>query len=234
MTSTKKTFTYEYPRPAVTVDCVIFGFGNGELKVLLTKRGIEPFLGQWAFPGGFILEQETADECARRKLAEEAGLVDIYLEQLYTFSDVDRDPRFRVISIAYYALVKSTDYLIEAGLDIEEVKWFSLGEATALAFDHDQILSVAIERLKGKIRYQPVGFELLPEQFKLPELHKLYETILQRAIDRGNFRKKILSMGLLVDHSEKQPDRHSRAAKIYSFDRDKYESLKESGFYFEL
>lgn len=234
MTSTKKTFTYEYPRPAVTVDCVIFGFGNGELKVLLTKRGIEPFLGQWAFPGGFILEQETADECARRKLAEEAGLEDIYLEQLYTFSDVDRDPRFRVISIAYYALVKSTDYLIEAGLDIEEVKWFSLGEATALAFDHDQILSVAIERLKGKLRYQPVGFELLPEHFKLPELHKLYETILQRAIDRGNFRKKILSMGLLVDHSEKQPDRHSRAAKIYSFDRDKYESLKESGFYFEL
>jgi 8-oxo-dGTP diphosphatase len=234
MTSTKKTFTYEYPRPAVTVDCVIFGFGNGELKVLLTKRGIEPFLGQWAFPGGFILEQETADECARRTLAEEAGLEDIYLEQLYTFSNVDRDPRFRVISIAYYALVKSTDYLIEAGLDIEEVKWFSLGEATALAFDHDQILSVAIERLKGKIRYQPVGFELLPEQFKLPELHKLYETILQRAIDRGNFRKKILSMGLLVDHSEKQPDRHSRAAKIYSFDRDKYESLKESGFYFEL
>lgn len=230
----KQIFTYEYARPAVTVDCVIFGFDRGDLKVLLTKRGIEPFLGQWAFPGGFIQEYETADECARRKLDEEAGLKDIYLEQLYTFSALDRDPRFRVISIAYYALVKSTDYLIEAGLDIEDVQWFSLGEARALAFDHDQILSVAIERLKGKIRYQPIGFELLPEQFTLPELHKLYETILQRSIDRGNFRKKILSMGLLVDHSEQQPDRHARAAKIYSFDRVKYDSLKESGFYFEL
>ena len=122
MSSTKPTFSYEYPRPAVTVDCVIFGFDKGELKVLLTKRGIDPFLGKWAFPGGFILEMETADECARRKLAEEAGLEDLYLEQLYTFSDIDRDPRFRVISIAYYALVKSTDYLIEAGHDIEEAK----------------------------------------------------------------------------------------------------------------
>lgn len=234
MTTSKQTYTYEYPRPAVTVDCVIFGFDRGELKILLTKRAIEPYIGKWAFPGGFIQENETADDCARRKLSEEAGLKDIFLEQLYTFSDVDRDPRYRVISIAYYALVKSTDYILEAGLDIEDVQWFGLDEARDLAFDHNKVLNVAIERLKGKIRYQPIGFELLPTQFTLPDLHKLYETVLQRSIDRGNFRKKMLSMDLLVDHSDKQENRPSRGAKIYSFDKEKYAALKNSGFYFEV
>ncbi|WP_343558693.1 NUDIX domain-containing protein [Sphingobacterium sp.] len=234
MVSTPKTYNYEYPRPAVTVDCVIFGFEKNQLKLLLTKRAIEPYLGKWAFPGGFIQEDETADECALRKLSEEAGLCDIFLEQLYTFSGLNRDPRGRVISIAYYALVKPTEYTLEAGLDIDAVQWFSLEEVADLAFDHQQILSVAVERLKGKIRYQPIGFELLPAQFTLPDLHKLYETILQRSIDRGNFRKKILSMDLLIDHSNMQKDRHARAAKIYSFDKEKYEKLKETGFYFEI
>ncbi len=234
MGHSSKKYTYEYPRPAVTVDCVIFGFDKNQLKILLTKRAIEPFLGKWAFPGGFIQEQETADACALRKLSEEAGLGDIFLEQLYTFSDLKRDPRGRVISIAYYALVKPTAYTLEAGLDIDAVKWFDLEEVPLLAFDHQQILSVAIERLKGKIRYQPIGFELLPTKFTLPELHNLYETILQRTIDRGNFRKKILSMGLLIDHSGMQKDRHARSAKIYSFDRMKYDELKEAGFYFEI
>ncbi len=234
MTVSVKKYAYEYPRPAVTVDCVIFGFDKNQLKVLLTKRAIEPFLGKWAFPGGFIQEEETADCCAIRKLQEEAGLQNIFLEQLYTFSDLARDPRGRVISIAYYALVKPEAYVLEAGLDIEAVKWFGIDENLDLAFDHQQILSVAIERLKGKIRYQPIGFELLPEQFTLPDLHNLYETVLQRSIDRGNFRKKILSMGLLIDHSDKQKDRPARAAKIYSFDKVKYQALTESGFYFEV
>ncbi len=228
------TYTYKYPRPAVTVDCVLFGFDKGEIKVLLTKRGIEPFLGKWAFPGGFIQEQETADGCARRKLAEEAGLKEIFLEQLYTFSGVERDPRYRVISIAYYALVNSTDYVARAGADIADVQWFRLDEIEELAFDHKVILETAVERLKGKIRYEPIGFELLPREFTMPELHKLYETILQRSIDRGNFRKKMLSFGLLIDHSEKQMDRGATAAKIYSFDKEKYEALKQSGFYFEV
>lgn len=228
------TYTYTYPRPAVTVDCVLFGFDKGEIKVLLTKRGIEPFIGKWAFPGGFIQEQETADDCARRKLAEEAGLKDIFFEQLYTFSDVHRDPRNRVISIAYYALVNSTNYAAKAGIDIADVQWFRLDEIDELAFDHNVILKVAVERLKGKIRYEPIGFELLPEEFTMPELHKLYETILQRPVDRGNFRKKILGMGLLIDHSQKQVGRSLTAAKIYSFNKDKYESLKDSGFYFEV
>lgn len=233
MTEIKK-YTYDYPRPAITVDCIIFGFDKNELKVLLTQRAIEPYFGKWAFPGGFINIDETADDSARRKLQEEVGLQDIFLEQLYTFSDLDRDPRYRVISIAYYALVRSTDYILEAGLNIEDVQWFSLQEIEDLAFDHNKILDIAIERLKGKIRYQPIGFELLPEKFTLPDLHRLYETILQRDIDRGNFRKKILSMDLLIDHSDEQENRPSRGAKIYSFDRERYEILTKSGFYFEV
>jgi len=234
MTASEKKYTYDYPRPAVTVDCVIFGFDKNQLKVLLTKRAIEPFLGKWAFPGGFIQEDENADDCAIRKLQEEAGLKDIFLEQLYTFSDLARDPRGRVISIAYYALVRPDAYTLEAGVDIDAVQWFGIDEKLDLAFDHKQILNTAIQRLRGKIRYQPIGFELLPKQFTLPDLHNLYETVLQRSIDRGNFRKKILSMGLLIDHSDKQKDRRARAAKIYSFDRVKYKELTESGFYFEV
>ncbi|WP_286897139.1 MULTISPECIES: NUDIX hydrolase [Sphingobacterium] len=234
MTASEKKYTYDYPRPAVTVDCVIFGFDKNQLKVLLTKRAIEPFLGKWAFPGGFIQEDENADDCALRKLQEEAGLKDIFLEQLYTFSDLARDPRGRVISIAYYALVRPDAYTLEAGVDIDAVQWFGIDEKLNLAFDHKQILNTAIQRLRGKIRYQPIGFELLPKQFTLPDLHNLYETVLQRSIDRGNFRKKILSMGLLIDHSDKQKDRRARAAKIYSFDRVKYKELTESGFYFEV
>lgn len=234
MTASEKKYTYDYPRPAVTVDCVIFGFDKNQLKVLLTKRAIEPFLGKWAFPGGFIQEDENADDCALRKLQEEAGLKDIFLEQLYTFSNLARDPRGRVISIAYYALVRPDAYTLEAGVDIDAVQWFGIYEKLDLAFDHKQILNTAIQRLRGKIRYQPIGFELLPKQFTLPDLHNLYETVLQRSIDRGNFRKKILSMGLLIDHSDKQKDRRARAAKIYSFDRVKYKELTESGFYFEV
>jgi len=234
MTASEKKYTYDYPRPAVTVDCVIFGFDKNQLKVLLTKWAIEPFLGKWAFPGGFIQEDENADDCALRKLQEEAGLKDIFLEQLYTFSDLARDPRGRVISIAYYALVRPDAYTLEAGVDIDAVQWFGIDEKLDLAFDHKQILNTAIQRLRGKIRYQPIGFELLPKQFTLPDLHNLYETVLQRSIDRGNFRKKILSMGLLIDHSDKQKDRRARAAKIYSFDRVKYKELTESGFYFEV
>jgi len=234
MTASEKKYTYDYPRPAVTVDCVIFGFDKNQLKVLLTKRAIEPFLGKWAFPGGFIQEDENADDCAIRKLQEEAGLKDIFLQQLYTFSNLARDPRGRVISIAYYALVRPDAYTLEAGVDIDAVQWFGIDEKLDLAFDHKQILNTAIQRLRGKIRYQPIGFELLPKQFTLPDLHNLYETVLQRSIDRGNFRKKILSMGLLIDHSDKQKDRRARAAKIYSFDRVKYKELTESGFYFEV
>ena len=180
MESSQLTYTYKYPRPAVTVDCIISGFDKGDLKILPTKRGIEPHLGKWAFPGGFIQADETADEDARRKLLDEAGLQNIFLEQLYTFSEIGRDPHYRVISIAYYALVKSTDYTLNAGMGTDDVQWFNLDEKEDLAFDHSKIMEVAIDRLKGKIRHEPIGFELLPERFTLPDLHRLYERVLRQ------------------------------------------------------
>lgn len=230
----ERIYSYEYPRPAVTTDCVIFGFDGEELKVLLIERAIEPYKDQWALPGGFIALDESADACARRILQKETGLEDIYLEQLYTFSGVNRDPRYRVISIAYYALVKLADYATKAGIDTTEVKWFKISEVPRLAFDHHQILQVAQERLKGKIKYQPIGFELLPEKFTLPELHSLYETVLQTSLDRRNFRKKMLSYDFLVDLSEVKQVTRSRAPKIYRFDKQKYEELTQKGFYFEF
>ena len=232
--STYKKHTYEYPRPVVTVDCVIFGFAENQLKILLTKRNIEPFRGEWALPGGFIEMNETADDCARRKLKEEAGLEGIFMEQLYTFSTIDRDPRYRVISIAYYALVRPTGYVLHAGLNIADVQWFALENAPPLAFDHEEIVDAAVKRLRGKISYQPLGFELLPEKFTLPDLRRLYETVLQRDLDRWNFRKKILKTGLLTDHSSTQKNRNQRAAILYSFNKEKYEELTRSGFYFDI
>ncbi|NDV67037.1 NrtR DNA-binding winged helix domain-containing protein [Bacteroides sp. 224] len=227
-------YIYEYPRPAVTTDCVIFGFDEGELKVLLIERGIEPFLGKWALPGGFIDMNEDAEACSRRILHKETGLENIFMEQLYTFTSVERDPRYRVISITYYALVKRSDYNAIAGLDTTTVRWFALSEVPELAFDHKAILDTAKERLKGKIKYQPIGFELLPERFTMPELHRLYETILQEELDRRNFRKKMLSFDILVDTGEVQRGAQNRAPKLYCFDKQKYDELTQKGFYFEL
>lgn len=227
-------YIYDYPRPAVTTDCVIFGFDEGELKVLLIERGIEPYCGKWALPGGFIDMDEDAETCARRKLVQETGLENIYMEQLYTFSDTGRDPRYRVISIAYYALVKLSDYNAQPGTDATNIKWFSISDIPELAFDHAKILDIAKERLKGKIKYQPIGFELLPEKFTLPDLHHLYETVLQTELDDRNFRKKILSYQLLTDTGELQRGARNRAPKLYCFDKERYEKLTKTGFYFEL
>lgn len=227
-------YIYEYPRPAVTTDCVIFGFDGDELKVLLIKRGIEPFKNYWALPGGFIELDEDADSCAKRKLEQETGLDEIFMEQLYTFSSVDRDPRYRVISIAYYALVKLSDFRPEAGNDTFQVEWFPLSAIPSLAFDHEQILEKAIIRLKGKIKYKPIGFELLPERFTMPELLHLYQTVLQIKLDDRNFRKKILSYNLLLDTGEVQKGARNRAPKLYRFDKERYKALSKQGFYFEL
>ena len=225
---------YEYPRPAVTADCVIFGFDAGELKVLLIERGINPFKDKWALPGGFINMDEDTEACARRKLKEETSLENVYIEQLFTFSEVNRDPRYRVISVAYYALVKLSDYAAQPGKNTKNVCWFPLSEVPELAFDHIQILKTAIERLKGKIKYCPIGFELLPEKFTFPELHQLYETVLQTKLDRRNFRKKMLSFGFLIDEDEFLSGAPNRAPKLYRFDKKKYLELTEKGFYFEL
>ena len=227
-------YCYEYPRPSVTADCVIFGFDAGELKLLLIERGIEPFKGKWAFPGGFLNMEENSDECARRELFEETGIENVFIEQLYTFSDVNRDPRGRVITVAYYALVKLSDFKIQAGDDAQSAKWFPISQIPSLAFDHNLILRMALNRLRSKIRYQPIGFELLSEKFTLPELQNLYETILEKQLDRRNFRKKILETHLLIDHQESVKGVPHKGAKYFSFDKNKYNALSERGFNFEI
>jgi 8-oxo-dGTP diphosphatase len=226
-------FTYEYPRPAATVDCVIFGLDNADLKVLLIERLHDPFANQWALPGGFVDMDETIDKAAQRELEEETGISDIFMEQLYTFGEVERDPRGRVISIAYYALVNVADCKVIAGSDASQAQWFALEKLPPLAFDHDKIMEVAISRLKNKVRYQPVGFELLPEKFTLTQLQKLYEKILGRELDKRNFRKKILKMNLLQAVEIQKGVAH-RAAKLYKFDSETYKKLESKGFSFEI
>src|SRR6266436_4423785 len=226
--------TYQYPRPALTVDCVVFGFDGGELKVLLIQRALEPFKGAWALPGGFVRVAETLDQAARRELVEEAGLKNVFLEQLYTFGGVDRDPRERVVSVAYYALVKLAAHNTKAATDAADARWFPVSKVPKLAFDHADILATALARLKGKVRYQPIGFELLPRKFTLSQLQHLYEAVLETELDKRNFRKKVLSFGLLVPLKESQMTGRHRPAQLFRFDTDKYEKLKKRGFNFEL
>ena len=228
------SFRYEFPRPAVTVDCVVFGFDEGDLKVLLIRRDVDPFRGKWALPGGFVGSDESLDDAALRELQEETGIERLYLEQLYTFGKPDRDPRGRVVSVAYYALVKLTDYRIAPSTDASEVAWFSITDVPSLAFDHDDILDVGIKRLRGKVRYQPIGFELLPRKFTLSQLQHLYEAILEEALDKRNFRKKILGTELLVELDEIEQDVAHRAARLYRFDDRKYRQLAKRGFNFEI
>lgn len=227
-------YTYQYPRAALTVDCVVFGFGEGELKVLLIQRALEPFKGRWALPGGFVRVDETVDEAARRELGEEAGLKNVFLEQLYTFGEVRRDPRERVVSVAYYALVKLSDHRAKAATDAAEAEWFPMSKVPKLAFDHADILATALARLKGKVRYQPIGFELLPPKFTLSDLQHVYEAVLTTGLDKRNFRKKVLGFGLLVPLKETQMAGRHRPAQLFQFDTDKYEKLKKRGFNFEL
>jgi 8-oxo-dGTP diphosphatase len=227
-------YTYEYARASLTVDCVIFGLDEENLKILLIERDLEPFKGKWALPGGFVRVDETLDEAARRELREETGVDSLYLEQLYTFGELERDPRERVVTVAYYALVNLSDHRIKATTDARNAAWFALSDIPKLAFDHDMIFGVALKRLKAKLRYQPIGFELLPRKFTLSRLQRLYETVLERPLDKRNFRKKILSMDLLIELDEIEQDVAHRAARLYSFDEKKYQRLAKKGFNFEL
>src|SRR6266581_7179909 len=226
--------TYQYPRAALTVDCVVFGFDEGELKVLLIERALDPFKGRWALPGGFVRVDETLDDAARRELEEEAGLKNVFLEQLYTFGEVERDPRERVVSVAYYALVKLSEHEARAATDAANAEWFPVSKTPKLAFDHADILATALARLKGKVRYQPIGFELLPPKFTLSHLQQLYEAVLETVLDKRNFRKKVLSFDLLVPLKETQMAGRHRPAQLFHFDTDKYEKLKKRGFNFEV
>ena len=229
----ERRYAYEYPRPALAVDCVVFGLDQSDLKVLLIQRKLEP-AHLWALPGGFVHVDETLDDAARRELREEAGVTDAFLEQLYTFGELDRDPRERVVTVAYYALVKLGDHKIRAATDAEGVAWFGLDDLPRLAFDHRRIIDVAHERLRGKVRYAPIGFELLPPRFTLTQLQRLYELVLGTDLDKRNFRKKILSMDLLVETDEVETGVRHRAARLYRFDRKKYDKLARQGFSFAI
>jgi 8-oxo-dGTP diphosphatase len=226
--------TYPYPRAALTVDCVVFGLDDSELKVLLIERGLEPFKGKWALPGGFVRADETLEAAARRELEEEAGLKNVFLEQLYTFGEVKRDPRERVVSVAYYSLVKLAAHDTKAATDAADAQWFPMSKVPKLAFDHAGILAQALARLKAKVRYEPIGFELLPPKFTLSQLQHLYEAVLATELDKRNFRKKVLSFGLLVPLKETRMTGRHRPAQLFRFDADKYGKLKKRGFNFEL
>lgn len=219
---------------SLSVDAVVFGYESGSISVLLVKRKYEPFKGQWAIPGGFVLQEESLECAVQRELKEETGIEINYLEQLYTFGAPQRDPRNRVVSVAYFGLIKPSAFKIFASTDAEEVQWFNIKALPKLSFDHDDILQLAIKRLQNKITYQPLGFELLDTKFPFSDLEKLYTTLLGRAIDRRNFRKKILSLNILDELDEKVSKGSGRPANLFKFNRKRYFKLKEEGIVFEI
>jgi 8-oxo-dGTP diphosphatase len=227
---------YQYEMPAVAVDCVIFGLDleTKDLKVMLIERDLEPFAGMWAIPGGFVRRGESLEQAAARELEEETGIKDVFLEQLYTFGDPGRDPRGWVISVAYYALVSPEGHRVVARTDARQAAWFTVKRLPRLAFDHARIVQAALERLRGKLSYAPVGFELLPRKFTVRQLQNLYEIVVGRNLDNRNFRKKIFGMDLLRELDEMQHGVPHRAARLYTFDERKYKQLVKQGLAFEI
>lgn len=238
----KGQYTYEYPHPAVTADSVVFGYDGKELKVLLIKRGAEneasktAYVGEWALPGGFldVEKDKTVAHTAARELKEETGLKLSVKEfrEVGTFSDIKRDPRERVITVAHYALVKLAE--VEAATDAEKAEWFAWADIPHLAFDHDKILRVAFSRLKQDIHFEPVGFELLPEVFTLPQLQNLYESILEVKFDRRNFANKMKHYEILSEFPNDLPRHGTRTPINYRFDKENYDRLKSNGFQLEF
>jgi 8-oxo-dGTP diphosphatase len=219
----------------IAVDAIVFGYANHQLNVLLIKQKFGLLKNQWALVGGFVKDHETLKEAVNRELHEEAGIKVNYLEQLYTFGDdIHRDPRFRVVSVAYFALVNSTKLYLNANTDAEEAQWFSINELPKLAYDHSAILKMALTRLQHKLNYQPIGFDLLPKEFLFSDLENLYCTILEKEIDRRNFRKKMLSLDILEETEKYGNKIKGRPAKLYKFNKLKYNKLVKEGFVFEI
>ena len=214
----------------VTVDVVIFTIQASILKVLLVKRLIDPFIGEWAIPGGFVLDGEDLDQAAARELKEETGVSDVYLEQLYSFGKPDRDPRGRVVTVAYFALV-SPDRMLKAGTDAAEAAWYAVDDLPSLAFDHATILNYALERLRNKLEYTTVGFQLLPEKFTLTELQEVYAAILGKELDKRNFRRKMSVLKILKPLREYRRG-GQRPAQLYRFVASRFEKLKDKGILF--
>lgn len=219
----------------IAVDAIVFGYQNNKVYVLLIQQKFGSEKAYWALPGGLVQENETLKEAVERELKEETNVEINYFEQLYTFGDdIHRDSRNRVISVAYFALVDSSKFKIKADSDAENVQWFEINEIPELAFDHNLILKKAVERLKAKLTYQPIGFDLLPKEFLFSELENLYCTILEKEIDRRNFRKKILSFGIIEETEHFSPVKSGRPAKLFRFNKQKYNALQKEGFHFEI
>jgi 8-oxo-dGTP diphosphatase len=219
----------------IAVDAVVFGYQNNQLYVLLIQQKFDGQKPYWALPGGLVQDNESLSQAVKRELQEETNVTVNYLEQLYTFGDdIKRDSRNRVISVAYFALIDSSKTTIKADTDADNVQWFATDAIPPLAFDHSLIVAIALERLKAKLTYQPVGFDLLPEQFLFSELENLYCTILEKEIDRRNFRKKILSFGIVEETDHFSEKKGGRPAKLFRFNKDKYAALQKEGFHFEI
>jgi 8-oxo-dGTP diphosphatase len=218
----------------IAVDAIVFGYINNSLQLLLIQQKFGQMKQQWALVGGFVKDEETLEAAARRELQEETGLQINYLEQLYTFGEIARDPRFRVVSVAYLALVNAHNLQPKADTDAEKAQWFDIKALPPLAFDHAQIVKIALKRIQNKLRYQPIGFDLLPAAFLFSDLENLYCTILEKEIDRRNFRKKILSFGLVEETNQFSAKKTGRPAKLYQFNKQKYTLLEEQGFLFEI
>jgi ADP-ribose pyrophosphatase YjhB (NUDIX family) len=216
----------------VTVDVVIFALRDWELQVLLIQRRLPPFEGGWALPGGFVRDGESLDAAARRELEEETGVRDVYLEQLYTFGDPDRDPRGRVVTVAYYALLTGDAVPLAAGTDAGAAMWMPARKHPPLAFDHEGILDYALQRLSNKLEYTTVGFKLLPKKFTLGQLQRVYETVLGRKLDKRNFRRKMSLLGILKPLDEWIQDGPSRPAQLHRFSAKQFEQLRDKGILF--
>lgn len=253
----EKQYTYEYPRPAVATDCVVFGFDGNKLRVLLIERGGDPFKGHWALPGGFLESDETVEQAAQRELREETGLYAVRMEQFRVFSAIDRDPRDRVLSVGFFALVRMMQAY--GGSDAVQAKWFEVESLPELAFDHNEIIKAALKALREKIAFEPIVFDMLEEKFSMTKLQKLYEAILGISFDRRNFYRKMLTLGVLeradgkqsawlmkskglkvsekIDQSKSGEAKRSIPSRIpylYFFNRDKYNQLKKKGNGFRL
>lgn len=219
---------------ALSIDCLIFGFKDGRLDILLVKHGEGIRKGSWALPGGWITYGESVDDAALRLLTSLTGISNIYLEQLKAFGDPHRYPTKRVVTVAYYALVNEESYSLIPGFTASDVQWYNIHEVPPLVYDHNQILEYGFKQLKHKVRHEPLGFNLLPAKFTLLQLQELYEAILETKLDKSNFRRKLAKMKLLINCKEKQKDVSHRAAALYKFDKRIYVTLRKNGMVFEL
>ena len=221
-------YRYKFRHLAVATDCVVFGYDGKSLYVLLVERGLEPYKGYWALPGGFLRMDETVEQCAKRELMEETNVTDVYLKQFNVFSDVNRDPRERILSVAFLALVKKSDYRVIGGDDAASAEWFDMNKLPELAFDHKEIIGMAREELQRILKISPIAFKLLDNKFTIGELQRLYEIINETEYDRRNFHKKMLATGLLKPEGVCTAPMRCRAPQMFSFDEDLYNEQQKN------